>query len=79
MKINSDLLTGDQVINLIESFPGLNPGVGQAVITEYKKSGRFVPAVLKSLNLQPVIMWRQGNVYNSHIDRAIERAGGENQ
>jgi hypothetical protein len=59
MKINSDLLTGDQVIGLIESFPGLNPAVGEAVISEYRKNGRFVHAVLKSLNLEPVTMWRQ--------------------
>ena len=59
MKINSEFLTGEQVIALIQSFPGLNPAVGQAVISEYRKSGRFVYAVLKSLNLEPVTMWRQ--------------------
>ena len=32
MKINSEFLTGEQVIALIQSFPGLNPAVGQAVI-----------------------------------------------
>jgi len=55
----NDLLTGEQVIALIQSFPGLNPTVGKAVIDEYLKKGVFVHAVLKSLDLEPVTMWRR--------------------
>lgn len=54
-----DLLTCEQVIALIQSFPGLNPAVGKAVIDEYLKKGVFVHAVLKSLDLEPVTMWRR--------------------
>jgi hypothetical protein len=55
------LLTAEQVLHEVDLYCTTkgNPVLAKVMLEYYRKTGEMAPAVLTSLNLEPVVMYRE--------------------